>query len=187
MFKDDQFNTSLKANFWGVHHAHSEYFEQAMKSKAVAQEFFSLHLPEKIEKTLDFESLDFQSANFFSSNKSRFFDNSLFQCGFLGGSKAWLALLAERPSNPVVNMPFRVLQYSMAVWENHIKLYGRGAVELILPPIYCLLLNRGGEFQPPFLVGLLDRVDAYRPVRSKLCLRMAGQCAAQRGKHHKGG
>ena len=117
---------------------HDRFIRSMMSDQLVAREFFEQHLPENIKKLVHLNTLKPQSDSFVDEELKMKMVDLLYRVQF-GEKEGYLFLLLEHQSKPDKWMAFRLLKYSLAIMEKHLK--ETHAKEL--PVVYPMVLYNG--------------------------------------------
>lgn len=117
---------------------HDLFFRNVLQNKEVAKEFFRFHLPANIKKYIDLNSIQLQSDSFIESNLKEQLTDLLYTAQ-LGERQGYLYALVEHQSTPDKLMPFRLLRYTIAIMDRHLKQNNTD----VLPVVYTLVVYTG--------------------------------------------
>lgn len=120
---------------------HDSFFKKALENPLVAQDFFAAHLPEKIKRLLDLNTLTIQKESFIEESLQKSFSDVLFTTKYQD-KPAYLYLLAEHQSSSDHFMAFRLLKYMVNIWQRHLD---QNKDTKTLPLIYPLVFYNGKE------------------------------------------
>lgn len=135
---------------------HDKFFKLSMQEIRIAKDFFKNHLPEAIQKQVDFNSLHLESESFIDKEHQAHFSDVLYSVA-INKKPGFLFILAEHQSTPEKLMPFRVLQYMCLIWDKHLKKQKQQkAKEEHLPIIYPLIFYHGKQRPYPYSCDVLD-------------------------------
>ena len=119
---------------------HDRYIRSILSHPNVAQEFFSNHLPRKILDCIDLSSLELQKESFIDDKLNLQIADLLYKVTF-DDQSGYLYLLMEHASTPDKLLPFRMLKYTTAIMDHHLKQTGGKK----LPVVYPLILYTGSK------------------------------------------
>lgn len=117
---------------------HDRYIRSILSDYKVAREFFSKNLPASICSMVNLDSISLQAESFIDDRLRLQIADLLYAADF-DGEPGFLYILIEHASKPDKLMPFRLLKYTMAVIDSHLK-KNPGAK---LPLVYPLVLYTG--------------------------------------------
>ena len=133
---------------------HDKFFKAAMTDKRVATEFFNAHLPEPIKQAADFSQLQLCAGSYIDAELKTSFSDLLFSIP-LAGYPGYLYTLVEHQSTPDKLMPFRLLKYLCAIWQQHIEQSGESQLPLIYPLVFY-----HGQQPYPYSTDIKDLIAA---------------------------
>lgn len=114
---------------------HDRFFRSAMANSKVAQEFFTIHLPDKIKNIVDFNSIQLQKDSFINDNLKQNVTDLLFSAKF-NLTTGYFYLLIEHQSTPQKLMPLRILKYVIGVFELHLKTTKSKKLPIVYPMLF---------------------------------------------------
>ncbi len=117
---------------------HDRYIRSVLTNPPVIQEFFQHHLPEKIKQSIDFSSIVPQKESFVDDRLRLQITDLLYAVNF-NEQPGYLYVLLEHASTPDKFLPFRMLKYTTAIMNEHLRKTG----DKILPIVYPLILYTG--------------------------------------------
>ena len=120
---------------------HDKFFRNAMSDPRVAEEFFKEHLPESIQKIIDWKKLELQKDSFVSDNLSLQIADMLYKTKF-DRKDGFLYILIEHQTQPEKIMPFRMVKYMVEIMEKYRNKLGGGTY---LPTIYPVIFYAGNK------------------------------------------
>jgi predicted transposase/invertase (TIGR01784 family) len=100
--------------------AHDRYIRSILSHASVAREFFEKHLPPDVIKIIDFSTLEPQKDSFINDKLRLKVADLLFSVNF-NGDPGYIYLLLEHASKPDRLLPYRMLQYTMSIMDQHLK------------------------------------------------------------------
>ena len=98
---------------------HDLFFRSMMTEPKLIKEFFEYHLPAHIQSVINIDSIRPEKENLINEELKERITDLLYSVEF-GNQQGYITLLVEHQSTPEKLMPFRVLQYVIAVMEHHI-------------------------------------------------------------------
>jgi predicted transposase/invertase (TIGR01784 family) len=134
---------------------HDKFFKLSLQEVRIAKDFFKHHLPEKIQKQVDFNTLHLESGSFIDQEQRAHFSDVLYSVE-IDKKPGYLFILAEHQSSPDKLMPFRVLKYMCLVWDKHVKSQPAPKRAEELPIIYPLIFYHGRERPYPYSCDMID-------------------------------
>ena len=122
---------------------HDRYIRSILSNAPVAREFFEKHLPKEVLKAIDFSTLEPQKDSFINDKLHLQVADLLFSVNF-NGDPGYLYLLLEHTSKPDRFLPYRMLQYTLGIMDQHLKkLKDQKIRKKKLPLIVPLILYTG--------------------------------------------
>ncbi|MEN8236602.1 MAG: Rpn family recombination-promoting nuclease/putative transposase [Pseudomonadota bacterium] len=114
---------------------HDRYARSSLLQPKVAREFFNEHLPVAIKKCVDLSSLAPQKESYINDKLHAKVVDILFSVDF-AGEDGYLYLLIEHASTPDPLLPLRMLQYVLAIMEEHCRRTGESKLPIVFPMIF---------------------------------------------------
>lgn len=139
-----------------INNLHDKVFKAAMTDIAVAKSFFENYLPAPITKNTDWTTLQLSSHSFVDKDLEEKFSDLLYNVQVYG-KESHFYLLVEHQSEPDISMAFRLLEYQVKIWRQHLKQSNRKNTEhLNLPVIYPMIYYTGKRKPYPHSNDLFD-------------------------------
>lgn len=121
---------------------HDKTFKNALSDVRVAQDFFKHHLPANIQNLVDLNTLKLSQNTYIDEELREFQSDVLYEVMLKNGTdSAYLYLLTEHQSKVDPLMPYRIWNYKVKIWDQHLKQTN----EQTLPLIFCLVFYHGRE------------------------------------------
>ena len=120
---------------------HDRYIRSILSNLPVAREFFEKNLPEDVVKAIDFSTLTPQKDSFVNDKLRLKVADLLFSVSF-NGDPGYIYLLTEHASTPDRFLPYRMLQYTMSIMDQHLKKHPK---DKKLPLVVPLILYTGDK------------------------------------------
>ncbi|MFD6351048.1 Rpn family recombination-promoting nuclease/putative transposase [Nocardia tengchongensis] len=135
---------------------HDAYFRHVLEQPANAAGELRAVLPPAVTARVDWDALELQSCSYVSPALRSRFSDLLFRTR-LAGHDAYLFLLVEHQSRPDPLMPFRMLEYTVRIWNRYIAEHPKTTT---LPAVVPLVVHASpkGECwtKPTELAELID-------------------------------
>ena len=96
---------------------HDGVLKKALEYAPVRKDFFEKHLPEKIKKIVDIESLKMQKESFIDESLKKSYADLLFA----SPKDQYIYVLLENQSSVDKMMAFRLLKYMISICDIHMK------------------------------------------------------------------
>jgi predicted transposase/invertase (TIGR01784 family) len=141
---------------------HDLFFKRSMQNIEVARDFFKANLPAKILKYVHLETLTLQSVSYIDDKLKSLYSNIVYRVESQHGI-GYLAVLVEHQSRAEVHLPFRILEYSVAIMRQHLK-QGHDT----LPLVYPIVVYHGKTTPYPHSCDILDLFEDRNAARSLL-------------------
>jgi predicted transposase/invertase (TIGR01784 family) len=114
---------------------HDLFFRSMMVEPRFIKEFFEYHLPGHIRSVINIDSIRPEKESFINEKLKEQITDLVYSAEF-GDQQGYIALLVEHQSTPEKLMPFRVLQYVMAVMDYHITKTQKKILPVVVPLVY---------------------------------------------------
>jgi len=114
---------------------HDRLFKTAMSDIRVAQDFFEHYLPASIRALADLDSLEICPNSYVDQALALTSSDVLYKAT-IANETSYLFLLCEHQSSVDHFMPFRVWQYIVAIWRDHIKQTQAKTLPLVVPLVF---------------------------------------------------
>lgn len=128
-----------------IKNPHDRFFKVNMQNLRVARSFFEAHLPVKLIKSVDFDTLKLESGTFIDKKLKELLSDLIYSV-MIAGKQSYLYLITEHQSSIPDLMPFRILQYDCGIMENHLKQLPESAPKLL--PLVINIVFYHGEVTP---------------------------------------
>ncbi|MFT4465089.1 MAG: Rpn family recombination-promoting nuclease/putative transposase [Sodalis sp. (in: enterobacteria)] len=129
---------------------HDAFFKKFLSNSKIAQDFLQIHLPEKIKKNLNFNTLLMESGSFIEGDLRSQCSDMLYSLESTIGD-AYIYCLLEHQSRPEKLMAFRLFRYSVAVMHRYLE-KGNESLPVVIP----LLFYHGNTSPYPYSTHWLD-------------------------------
>jgi predicted transposase/invertase (TIGR01784 family) len=146
-----------------VPNPHDRFFRSSLSDPRVAREFMEAHLPEHIKALIDLNTLEMCPGTFVDETLQLHLSDVLFSLKWASGKLGYIYTLLEHQSKPHRLMPFRKLQYSVKIMDQHYK----GHQEL--PIVYTLVIYHGDR-KYPYSTDLFDLFGEHKNLAKKTLL-----------------
>ncbi len=118
-----------------IHCVHDKGFKNLMADVEIAKNFFQKFLPKKIQKQIDFNTLSLCRNSFVDADLSSYHADVLYEV-LIGDSLGYLYLLCEHQSTVDELLPYRIVQYIVKIWEQHLQQNGTEKIPLVIPLVF---------------------------------------------------
>lgn len=142
---------------------HDRYLKSVLEDPKIAADFFNHHLPAKVRKAVDLSTLKAQKESYLDPKLDMGITDVLFSADFKG-QPGYLYVLLEHTSTPDKMLPFRMLNYSVAIMRHHLKINSKNK---ILPIVYPLMFFTGTR---PFKhsMNIYDAFGAHKRLAQEI-------------------
>jgi predicted transposase/invertase (TIGR01784 family) len=106
-----------------------------MAEPRVMKEFFAKNLPTNIRDVINLDSIQSQKESFINDSLKLQIADILYSAEF-GDQLGYLYILIEHQSTPSELMPFRILQYMVAIMNHHLTKTGKNRLPIVYPMIF---------------------------------------------------
>lgn len=120
---------------------HDRYIRSILSNPPVAREFFEKHLPVEVVKVIDFPTLTLQKDSFVDDKLRMRVADLLFSVNF-NQDPGYIYLLMEHASKPDRLLPYRMLQYTLSIIDQHLR---KSKNNKKLPLVVPLILYTGNK------------------------------------------
>ena len=148
-----------------LHHPHDAFFKKCLEDPTTAKDLLQAQLPKAIAQRIDWHTLQRTNKSYVNEELRQLHSDVVYQCQ-LSDKPAYVYCVLEHQSTPDPLLPFRILQYNVALMAAHL----RQKKEQRLPLIANVCLYAGQQAPYPHSVDLYDcfeRPDLARAVMFK--------------------
>lgn len=103
-----------------ISNPHDKLFRSAMVDLRVAREFFEAWLPANLHDQVDFNSLQLCHNTYVDQSLKLSLSDVLYKVT-IAGQMGYFYLLCEHQTNSDALRPFRIWQYIIGIWLDHLK------------------------------------------------------------------
>ena len=121
---------------------HDKLFRASMTHPEVARDFLTTHLPTKLVRQIDFNSM-VVSPNTFIDEELKLTESDVLIKTTIAGKSGYIYVLAEHQSTQDSLMPFRLLKYMTRIWDYHQQHHKKKKNVLPFPAIFPLVFYTG--------------------------------------------
>ncbi|XWN34668.1 MAG: Rpn family recombination-promoting nuclease/putative transposase [Roseivirga sp.] len=133
-----------------INNPHDTFFRRSLSDLAVSKDFLKRSLRPDLVERIDWDSLQMSNQSFVKEALKELHSDLVYTCR-IDGKEAYLYCLIEHQSTPDPLMPFRLLQYNVAIMEEHLS---QGHQRL--PLIANLCLYSGQQAPYPYTTDIFD-------------------------------
>ncbi len=132
---------------------HDALFKTFLGDITIARDFLELHMPAHLRERCDFSTLAMEPGSFIEDDMRPLSTDMLYSLQ-TGAGKGYIYCVIEHQSRPDKRMGFRLMRYSIAAMNQHLKQGGK-----TLPLIVPLLFYHGETSPYPYSTRWLDCFD----------------------------
>ncbi|MEI6529707.1 MAG: Rpn family recombination-promoting nuclease/putative transposase [Candidatus Falkowbacteria bacterium] len=133
---------------------HDRIFRTSLSNVEVAKDFLKTHLPRYILNSIKLNSLSICPNSYITADLAESLSDILYQVKTITtGVDCYLYTLIEHQSDPTWDMPIRIMQYQLAIINNHLKQYPKTRK---LPIVVPLLVYNGKRSPYPYDLDIID-------------------------------
>ena len=118
-----------------IHNPHDKIVKTTLTNIALAKKFFAAHLPPSVKKEIKLNTLQLQKGSFVDKELKEYLTDLLYTVK-IGKRPGYLYLLLESQSKVDDLMAFRLMQYSVKIMAQHLKLNKTKKLPIIYPMVY---------------------------------------------------
>jgi predicted transposase/invertase (TIGR01784 family) len=141
---------------------HAMFFEHATSIPQVCKGLLRKYMPKKILDQIDFNRISTEKTTFISKSLKKNISDCLIKAHIKDEELFVIQLLEHQSSNDPL-MPFRVLEYMIAIWRNYLK-QNKGTTKL--PVIYPILISNAKDCHN--MPTSLDELFDYRDIAKQI-------------------
>jgi predicted transposase/invertase (TIGR01784 family) len=143
---------------------HDRFFRGSLSDPRVAREFMETNLPTHIKALVNLKTLKMCPGTFVDEKLQLHLSDVLFSVRWAGGKPGYVYVLLEHQRNPDPLMPFRNLQYTVKIMDQHYKEHRE------LPIVYTLVIYHGHK-KYPYSTDLFDLFGEHKNIAEKTLLQ----------------
>ena len=136
-----------------INNPHDKFFKESMKTKAIARSFLQAHVPESIQKRINFDSLQPTDQEYIETDMKASYSDVVYQCE-IDNKPAFLYFLIEHQSTPDELLAFRLLYYIFQLMKRHLD-QAHDQLPIVLP----MCIYHGNKSPYPYSTDILDCFD----------------------------
>lgn len=130
---------------------HDGLFKLFLREPGTAQDFFIAHLPQDIRSQVRLETLKLEPGSFVDQQLRELHSDVLYSVETTQGDAGYIYCLVEHQSSAEKLMAWRLMRYTMAVMDAHLK-KGNATLPVVVP----LLFYQGPVRPYPYSMDWLD-------------------------------
>ena len=148
-------------------HSHDSFSKYAFSDLAVAKDHLQTHLSPAITQRIQWNTLKRSPKSYTDPKRSRRHRDVVYTCQ-IDRKSAYIYLLIEEQTTPDPLLPFRFLQYNVALLTEHLAQIGERKKNRSLPVIVNLCIYAGKKTPYPYSVDIYDCFEDAFLVRAEM-------------------
>ncbi|XWN35407.1 MAG: Rpn family recombination-promoting nuclease/putative transposase [Roseivirga sp.] len=133
-----------------INNPHDTFFRRSLTDLATAKDLLQRYLAPELVERIDWDSLQMSNQSFVKEALKELHSDVVYTCR-IDGKEAYIYCLIEHQSTPDPLMAFRLLQYNVAIMEEHLS---QGHKQL--PIVANLVLYSGQQAPYPYTTDIFD-------------------------------
>jgi predicted transposase/invertase (TIGR01784 family) len=138
-----------------IHHPHDGFFKHALSKLTVAKDLLRAHLSPSITQRIQWDSLKLSNKSYTDDKLAQLHSDVVYACQ-IDKKSSYIYILLEQQTTPDPLLPFRFLQYNVAMLAEHLAQSKEGKQKAKLPIILNLCLYSGKKTPYPYSVDIYD-------------------------------
>jgi predicted transposase/invertase (TIGR01784 family) len=138
-----------------IHHPHDGFFKHSLSNPTVAKDLLQAHLSPAITQRMQWDTLKLSNKSFVDKKLSQLHSDVVYTCQ-IDGQAAYIYILIEQQTKPDPLLPFRFLQYNVAMLTEHLAQNKKEKKKQHLPTILNLCLYTGKKSPYPYSLDIYD-------------------------------
>jgi predicted transposase/invertase (TIGR01784 family) len=154
-----------------IHHPHDGFFNHSLSNLTVAKDLLQTHLSPAITQRIQWDSLRLSNKSYTDAKLAQLHSDVVYTCQ-IDDKSAYIYILIEQQTTPDPLLPFRFLQYNVAMLTEHLSQNKKKKKREHLPTILNLCLYTGKQTPYPYSVDIYDcfedpmlaRAEMFKPL-----------------------
>jgi predicted transposase/invertase (TIGR01784 family) len=154
-----------------IHHPHDGFFKHSLSNLTVAKDLLQAHLSTDITQRIQWDSLRLSNKSYTDEKLAQLHSDLVYTCQ-IDKKSAYIYILIEQQTTPDTLLPFRFLQYNVAMLTEHLAQNKKDKKRQHLPTILNLCLYTGRRTPYPYSVDIYDcfedptlaRAEMFKPL-----------------------
>ena len=155
-----------------IHHPHDGFFKHSLSNLTVAKHLLQAHLSPSITQRIQWNSLRLSHKSYTDEKLKQLHSDVVYTCQ-IDQKSAYIYLLIEQQTTPDPLLPFRFLEYNVAMLSDHLAQQKEEKKKATrLPIILNLCLYSGNKTPYPYSVDIYDcfedpilaRAELFKPL-----------------------
>jgi predicted transposase/invertase (TIGR01784 family) len=151
---------------------HDRFFRAAMSDIRVARDFLATYLSPAVYQQLDLNSLQLMPTSYVDKALKMVLSDVVYKAKLKDGTMAYIHILCEHQSTCDPLMPFRVWQYVINIWADHIKQDKSQSNKL---PLVVPLVFYSGSSPYSGATDIRDLIHAPQPLIEEVLFKQTFQ------------
>jgi predicted transposase YdaD len=155
-----------------IHHPHNGFFKHSLSNLTVAKDFLQAHLSPAITQRIRWDSLRLSNKSYTDAKLEQLHSDVVYTCQLDNKQAAYIYILTEQQTTPDLLLPFRFLQYNVAMLTEHLAQNKKEKKRQRLPSVLNLCLYTGQQTPYPYSVDIYDcfedpilaRAEMFKPL-----------------------
>ena len=102
-----------------IHHPHDGFFKHSLSNLTVAKDLLQAHLSPAIAQRIQWDSLCLSNKSYTDEKLAQLHSDVVYACQ-IDDKSAYIYILIEQQTTPDPLLPFRFLQYNVAMLTEHL-------------------------------------------------------------------
>jgi predicted transposase/invertase (TIGR01784 family) len=154
-----------------IHHPHDGFFKHSLSNLTVARDLLQAHLSQAITQRIQWDSLRLSNKSYTDEKLAQLHSDLVYTCQ-IDNQEAYIYILIEQQTTPERLLPFRFLQYNVAMLAEHLTQNKKEKRRQRLPTILNLCLYTGKQTPYPYALDIyecfedpmLARAEMFKPL-----------------------
>ncbi len=151
-----------------IHHPHDGFFKHSLSNLTVAKDLLQAHLSPSITQRIHWDTLRLSNKSYTDKKLAQLHSDVVYACQ-IDKKSAYIYLLVEQQTTPDPLLPFRFLEYNVALMREH---WENSKNKKQLPIIINLCVYSGKQTPYPYSVDIYDcfedpilsRAEMFKPL-----------------------
>ena len=135
-----------------IKNPHDRLFRKSLSNKEIAKEFLSTYVPLHILAKFNMDTITICKTSFIDPKLQEKLSDIVYSAKLLDGSTGYLYFLLEHQSTADRLIPLRILQYQVAIINQHMEQHPNDK----LPIVYSMLYYCGTDKPYPYTLNVLE-------------------------------
>jgi predicted transposase/invertase (TIGR01784 family) len=154
-----------------IYHPHDGFFKHSLSNLTVAKDLLQAHLSPAITQRIQWDSLRLNNKSYTDEKLVQLHSDVVYTCQ-IDNKSAYIYILIEQQTTPDPLLPFRFLQYNVAMLTEHLAQNKEEKKRQNLPTILNLCIYTGKRTPYPYSVDIYDcfedpiiaRTEMFKPL-----------------------